>query len=287
MESNSPFRTGKYLESKPGRWEALLERNLKEVGYPSRSKIYGSNAGLCERQTAGLLLLSDEHEAHLNAASQFYFSIGSTYETLVKRALEREGILLVDEMPIELDIGNTSVSGRIDFVIEDPNNHDMVLVELKSCGKLPTQPKYHHLAQLQTYLLLSGLPRGLLWYISRSVADYTGKVSQVVFEVEPTEDEFHQVALSLARGAIFAKEGAIPPIPAHMRKYKCGFCPLVPYCWDGEDISLEAIEPGTKLLNTLLNEADQTVKWLLDERPDRLNNFEFSVAAVTPASGKT
>src|SRR5690606_14022881 len=125
-------------------WESILERELTSTGYPSRDRIFASSGGLCERQTAGMMLVPEHYEDHRNGAAQFYFAIGSQFEKIVERALKSSGNWLDSEFRVESYLPEIPVSGRIDFVVSDDDG--VHLVELKTCGKLPSGPKDHHLA---------------------------------------------------------------------------------------------------------------------------------------------
>ena len=172
--------------------------------------------------------------------------MGSLYETIVSKALGRANVYLDAETRVEAYHKELPVSGRIDFTVRDPEDLDsLILVELKSCGKLPDKPRDGHLAQLMTYLTLTGIPKGVIWYISRSVAGWGGDLLQRAFEVEPTLEEKWNSIFTTAFGAVHARDGLLPPRPPSMKKYKCGFCPLVPFCWDDQEDFLEGFKHST------------------------------------------
>lgn len=272
------FRKGRPNQRARG-WTDLIEDGLASVGEPSRDKIYASNAGLCYRQTAGLLLLPDEHQVERKASTQFYFKIGSAFENVMQRAFRHEGVYLDAETQVRVNVGDYEVSGRIDFVLEDISNPDgdPVLVELKTCGKLPSVPRPYQKAQLLTYLLLTGMPKGLLWYVSRNVAKWDGTLLQRVFEVVPTQEELERTAQNLAIGSVYAKAKHLPPVPPFMRISKCGFCPLKPLCWDDVDLDLET-EAGPPDSVALAEEAQQLADELLEARADNRNAFLHTFA---------
>lgn len=258
--TKSGFRTGRIRDKKSepdiGKWEGIIERNLTSVGKVGRSRIFASAAGLCERQTAGYTFFDkDEAGENRKASTQFYFKLGNAFEQVVQRAFRKAGVHIDDETRIEAYHEDLPISGRIDFVISDPEDGKLTLVELKSCGKLPTQPKKPHLAQLMTYLVLTGQPRGLVWYISRTVAGWDGVLKQRVFEVEPTEEERYDTALRLALGAVYAREGYLPDKPEHIKKYACGFCSLIPHCWSGMNVGIIYKTPSLEKKHELLREA--------------------------------
>lgn len=271
----SAFQRGRVFEPEDGHWERILERSLKSTGRPARNKIYGSSAGLCERQTAGLILLPKGVTEERNAATQFYFSIGNAFEQVVERALKADGSWLASEMIVKLPVGEYEVSGRIDFVVQ--GDERPLLVELKTCGKVPEKPRPYQLAQLHTYLLVTGFPSGLLWYISRSVAGWSGTIQQRVFEVTPTEQELKVAANSIAVGAAYAAAERLPARPDRMRKYKCGFCPLIPHCWDDEKlVDVPQATPAERI--ALQETARDLFNELMDGREARRELFMETLA---------
>lgn len=233
-ETSEVFSVGKLKKPAKNKWKLLIEKGLKTKSYPSRDRIFASSAGHCERQTAGLMMMRDEFESKISASSKFYFKIGSAVEEVVENAFKSQEVFVTSEYRIEAPYDWLPLSGRIDFVIKDPENKDLVLVELKTCGKLPTSPKPYHLNQLMTYLTVTGKKRGLLWYVSRHVSDWSGTVLQEVFEIEASYSDKIPIANRLAMGTVYYEKNLLPPIPTEMKKYKCGFCPLVPFCWDDE-----------------------------------------------------
>lgn len=267
-------RQGRLKEKKvKSYWETLLESNLGYKSKPSRDKIFGSNAGLCARQTAGMILLDDDFVNHVGPSSEFYFKIGQGFEKVVKKALKNSGVRFADELSVtgQMDTGLPKVSGRVDFTVE--RDGELVLIELKSCGKLPDRPKLYHLEQLKTYMLMSGINKGVLWYISRNVANYKGELQMAIFEVEPTEEHLYEVALTIATGSLGAVQETLPQIPPHMKKYKCGFCPLVKKCWDGGEIKMKGNEADTARQLELEAEAKVVADNFMLTRPQLAKDF--------------
>jgi len=247
MTAKSPFKTGrKEKRDKLNKWEATLEKELVQTGSGKMDRIFASSAGLCERQVAGLYYLPDGFKRVRKASAEFYFSIGNLYEKIVSKAFNRADIFVDAETRVEAYHPELPVSGRIDFTLRNPDDpSELILVELKSCGKLPEKPRAGHLAQLLTYLTLTGMPKGVVWYISRNVATWGGDLIQRAFEFEPTWEEKWNSIFTTAFGAVHARDGKLPPRPPKMKKYKCGFCPLIPFCWDGQEDYLEGFQHST------------------------------------------
>ena len=257
------------------KWEGIIERTLKSVGKSGRDRIFASAAGLCERQTAGLMMLFDESGDKRRASTQFYFKIGNAFEDVMSRAFQKANMEVDRETRIEAYHVDLPVSGRIDFVLRDPEDDELVLMELKTCGKLPTQPKPVHLAQLMVYLTLTGMEKGLLWYISRTVAGWDGDLKQTVFEIEPLPIDRYNVALKMAIGALSAKRGILPNRPENMKRYKCGFCTLIPHCWEGEDVGVKAKPASATDHLEILKLADEIAKDVVNHQPYLKEQFGY------------
>lgn len=274
---SSPFKTGKIktpgISKHPV--ESLLQRELTTTSEPSRNKIYASNAGLCERQSGTMMLLSDEFKNKMDAPSQFYFAIGNSFEDVVSRALKSSGEYLYREFYVDFPFDWLPIGGRIDFIITHPEDGDIWPVELKTCGKLPDSPKPSHYSQLMTYLILTGLDKGIIWYISRTPGNWKGILQQKVFEIEPTENEKIWVAERMVNGALFAEKNLIAPKAPKIKKYKCGFCPLIPYCWDGADFSdvIDGRKPNADELKEITEESKKKVKAILKNKKKLLKIF--------------
>lgn len=284
MEKTTSFKTGKLKRGLEGMepWEQIIERNLRSSQRTGRPKIYASNSSLCPRQTAAFTKIED-HVTKRKASSEFYFATGNLFEDLMGKAFEKEGILILREFRVESNHSEVEVAGRIDFILKDLETGDPLLMELKSTGKLPTSPKPAHLAQLQTYMLLTGQSRALLWYVSRYVSDFSGNLKQKVFEITMNEDEKRDAALRLALGAVYIDSPFLPPKPDYMKKWKCSFCPLVPFCWqdgDPEDINLSFEEPDDEDQEMLLKQAEMIADEIVTSQADLKRIFEKELSFI-------
>lgn len=276
MKSKTTFRKGKLKRGIEGMdpWLQIVEKNLSSEVYVARNKIFASSAALCERQTSAYSKLPEEHSVNRKASSQFYFKIGSMFEDILEPAFRKSKTYITRELRVESLHSEIPVSGRIDFVLRDIEKGGKPLImELKTCGKLPSSPKPHHLAQLHCYMLLTGQSKGLLWYISRTVSDFSGNLKQKVFEITLTDEEKYEVARTMCLGAVYSESPFIPPIPEHMKKYKCGFCPMIPFCWDGENIGLHYEEAETEDHDMLIKQAESLANELIEMQPDLENYF--------------
>lgn len=96
----------------------------------------------------------------INAALRVHRAVGpglleSAYQTALRHALERDGLRVEGEVPLDLSFEGTTIPSvyRMDLVVERT-----VLIEVKSVAALMPL----HGKQVLTYLRLSGLTVGLL-----------------------------------------------------------------------------------------------------------------------------
>jgi hypothetical protein len=236
--------------------------------------MFASSAGLCERQTAGIVQLP-ENLSHLQkGSSQFYFALGSTFEQVMEKAFLNAGVYVDSEPRIESYHPELNVSGRIDFVLRDPDDGELVLAELKSCGgKLPDRPRPYQLAQIKVYMALTGMPRGLLWYVSRSIAGWDGKILQRAFDVQMTRPELFKVINTMVKGQLHLNANTLPDKPFDMKKSHCGFCPLYPHCWNDDEIKFTSNPPKKSDLADLLRDAQRITEEIIDHQPILRDEF--------------
>lgn len=198
-----------------------------------RSRFYAGDLGFCSRASATFCLVSPDFMVQENAASQFYFNGGNAAHEVIEQGFEKAGILVAAEYHLQ-DIG-MNLGGRIDDVIK--LDDDYALVEIKTCGAIPGSPKPQNLAQLMVYLLVTGIDRGFLYYISRNVADFSGALKSAEFEVIPTEEDLYFTAYTMSVAYFSTLTKKQPPIPPNIKtRSRCGFCPFTSSCWDGSEL---------------------------------------------------
>jgi hypothetical protein len=220
--------------------EKLLKtRKIRETPL-RRNKI---NAGdiYCPRKSVLCTLVDAEFMNTNDLSSDYYFSIGSAMHSTFTTFLEELGILYGKEARLESALVGPPrlhpLKGFVDAIIKV--NGEVALVEIKSCGAtLPVKPKEDHLAQLRVYLMLTGVERGYIVYVSRSVAKFGGEIIQKLFRVEPDNKTY---ALRVALVSEYANALVVPLIPPYIRSAaQCSWCPFQPYCWQHVKIKLDA-----------------------------------------------
>jgi len=196
-----------------------------------RAHLYGADAGLCARKNV-LLEHNTWIPGEVTPASAGYMAIGVALEDLLANSLRRHGRLVTQGMYL-IDMPVLKIRGKIDLIAFDFQD-ELCLIEVKTCGKLPTEPKHDHLAQIQTYCAVSGITRAWLTYMSRDVrSDYGPKMAIRSFPVETGSEALYKRLETASLSLLASKEGMLPPVPATFRKHtECHYCSFRDhFCW--------------------------------------------------------
>ena len=144
------------------------------------------------------------------------------------------------------------------------------LLEIKTCGPLPTKPKNNHRVQLETYAAVSGFNRCYLTYVSRKVSTggARGKLDCITFPIEITPNviftRFYMAALS--QHSMDCRR--CPPVdPTFRKSHECIWCDFADYCWPVNASPVPAFtDKGLKTAKHIsINTADELAK----QRPER------------------
>lgn len=253
---------------------------LREVrGASSRPYLWGADAGLCARRNV-LLEHNNWVSSETSPASQAYMAIGVGLENMLAAALQRRGRLIRQSAELP-EMPGLKVRGKIDLVAFD-HEDKLSLIEVKTCGKLPTEPRPTHLAQIQTYCAISGVDRAWLTYLSRDVRHQFGTGLSLRSFAVPTDRESLTRRLATAALSRLASDtGALPPVPAAFRKHtECHYCEFRDaYCWNprpGLESRREPLplpELDTPALANLLDTANATANRLQAESSQRYWSF--------------
>lgn len=248
--------------------DGWLTANLESIDrrVKARPHLYGSDAGFCARRNV-LLATNDSLESSLNAAGMGYMVIGVAFENLLSEALQRANRLLAQNIYL-VDMPAIKIRGKIDLVVID-HQEELALIEVKTCGDLPTEPKPTHLAQIQTYAAVSGIRKAYLTYMSRKLIPKK-PIPLRTFEVD-TSDEALENRLRIAfLSELALAKGRLPAVPSTFRKHtECHYCEFRDhYCWGGRgDSPPEAPLPDFSIedLIKLDNKASKKAKELMKE----------------------
>lgn len=205
---------------------------LRETGDASkRPYLYGSDAGFCARKNVLV-----EHNTWLNSskspATAAYMAIGVGLEDMLAAALKRNDRLLAQGQRL-VEMAEVKISGKIDLIVFD-HEDELALVEVKTCGELPTEPSPVYLAQIQMYAAVSGIHRCWLTYISRNVRDsFTEKLSMRTFPVDTSEGVLKAKLQTALISRLASDQHKLPPVPSTFRKHtECHYCEFRDhFCW--------------------------------------------------------
>lgn len=236
---------------------ALLRRGLSTIETHDRGgRLYASQAAVCPRQAT--LSSTRQDQEVTTPASASYYALGNAIEELILGALRREGALLYPQyrLPdVDLNLG-----GYVDgIVLVGGRVH---VLEVKSCGELPSEPKLEHRAQAMVYAAITGLPP-IVFYFSRTVAGYGGDLKTREFALSPSSDELRATLYQVAYAREAIDAGVIPEIPTHFASDKdCGYCPWKSHCWSGEPLPRPVVSPEQHV--DLVARASARVAGLMD-----------------------
>lgn len=212
--------------------DSWYQEMLKESG-PAKARpyLYGADAGLCARRNV-LLEHNEWIASNKSATTIAYMKIGVALEEMLVSALKRAGRLVASQLPLP-KIPEVKVNGYIDMVVFDSED-ELALVEVKTCGKLPSAISPTHLAQIQFYAAASGLHKAWVTYISRNVREEFGNELAIrTFPVDCGEAQLKARILTAVLSRLASDEHRLPPVPAHFRKHtECHYCEFRDFaCW--------------------------------------------------------
>lgn len=172
LDDLKPKKTTNGRTKNQDRW--LLKSIDTAISYknrpPSKGKFYPSLFGNpCDRylyMAYNGLLGWDEIDARIKRI----FDHGGTFESRMKKYLQKANIYIDDEISVKLD--SPPISGRIDFLINH-DKHGETPLELKTIKnedyqELKEAPKHEHLIQLQIYLNIKEYDYGVVLYENKN-----------------------------------------------------------------------------------------------------------------------
>lgn len=192
-----------------------------------RARLFAGDVAHCPRKAVLHHQVDTDTKVESVASSKLYMAIGSAVHEKVTDSLYAQGLLLFKEYRIP-DLG-LSLGGYVDAIVLF--NGKIRNVEIKTCGRLPNEPKLEHKHQALMYETVTGF-RSIVLYVSRSVASWDGKVQMRALELNATPAERDQVLASAATAHYYSAAGVLPPIPSYLRsKVDCNYCPFAEICW--------------------------------------------------------
>lgn len=204
--------------------ESIVKSKLTEnVESKRNGRIYGSEAGFCSRMSAinGSHPISDD----VTAAGRFYMGIGVAIHDLVKEAFVKANMTVYEEYHLP-EIG-INLGGYVDIIIM--HQGEPHIIEVKSCGRLPSVAKPQHEAQAALYGAVLGIPATLM-YVSRNVNDFFGNLLVKAIPVS-NSDETRRAALFNATLAHLSIKHRVVPSKTFETDSNCSYCRFHSLCW--------------------------------------------------------
>ena len=202
----------------------LIEQHLHREPWPKTpGRYYPSEIGGCMRR----IWYSYKHPVAPDGDKVKIFHMGNMIHNFIvdvlmsKKTPEVE--LLESEMPVRIQMGDITISGRIDDLMHVKAEGKEYLVEVKSTKWLEStkKPNHIHQMQLQLYMHAQGIPRGILLYIEKN----TLKTKSFLVKYAP---ELAQQALQRFRILHdYIKSDTIPPAEAKQNekiKWQGSYC---------------------------------------------------------------
>jgi len=231
-------------------------------------RLWASQVGHCPRK--GAIEATLKTKRVFSAASRVYCDIGVTAEELIIRAWDKRNRLLFSQykLPTIREYPKLNMGGYVDAIAVQDGK--IRAVEIKTCGELPSKPKHDHLSQVLLYSAVTGFPASL-FYLSRSVADWSGILKTVQFDIphDQTALEHHMYNAVLARLCI--EKGFIPNKSSKLtKKSHCGLCTHIGFCWS-DDVKTKAngsslVIPDIHDMLPLANQALEITKKIMQPK---------------------
>lgn len=267
----NPIRIGNPLKQQP--LISHIVQGLTKT-YPTRRRehLFAGDAAMCHRKAVFSLLVGEDDMTRVEASGVIYMRLGSAFHDIIADAFRGAGLLLASEVRLEPDFLN--LAGYVDDVIELDGKP--LIIEVKTCGALPSTPKPWHYEQAMTYSLVTGIRDPIVLYVSRNVASYDGRLLMAPLQITADDDKYEMIARRLVQADEYAKLGKIGEIPIHIRdEGDCGFCPFKAICWDSEPSFVElATAEERRAVNVI---ASEKAKKLVEEMPERRSEFLASL----------
>lgn len=213
--------------------EILQKYGGKVFTKRASGRLYASEVGHCERKAA--ISATQNGIAKHGADFSLYVKIGDAVEKVVNNSFERKGILLFEGY--RLEAMKNVMGGVVDSIVllERPNGtYKIEVIEVKSCGNLPSEPKVEHLGQAKLYSAIVGFPCAI-FYVSREVADWTGDVIAEEFHYKFDPEDLSRYVWRAYYSAACIREGVLPEQPFFKYKKDCGYCDHKDFCWNDQD----------------------------------------------------
>ncbi|MEM0118405.1 MAG: PD-(D/E)XK nuclease family protein [Conexivisphaerales archaeon] len=214
-------------------WKEESEDHVRQVG-----EYYPSNIGYCLRKQYYDYVLAKPPAVETLAV----FATGKGIHEAVAEALSKSDKVKIEhvELPVHLQINDfVRLTGRIDVLIAEVMGKRAIL-EVKSTSKIPDEPHYTHMLQLQAYLHAMSLETGLLLYWDKR----SGEIECFTVQKDPAWlQKIGERAIMLDQ---YLRSNVAPHREAFMegKYWECDRCSYYAEC---QPFALENTDPESKL----------------------------------------
>ncbi len=172
-----------------------------------------------------------EQEVNFSGRTRRIFDLGNRAEEFLKDIFENLGILLDEQIPVE--ISDPPVRGFADFLIDWDGPKPVECKSINEAGfvwrKNYRKPKDEHYRQLQFYLEAMDMDEGFVVYICKNDS---AMLPLLIKRDKPFMD---RILAKYAKIYKVYQEGNIPLRPYKSSSEKCQRCDAKTYCWADEE----------------------------------------------------
>lgn len=247
-----------------------------------KKSIHGADAAFCSRKANLHMAVESPERESIDPSSTLYFSIGNAIHENISQALRNSGLLVANEMRVEYG----PIRGYIDDVIISSETGELKIVDIKTCGQLPSKIKPGQAEQLLAYALLTGISEASIIYVSRNVANFTGlMIKEIPAPVNKTT--LTNIARVVAESIVYNNHKLVPPKPEYRpTEDGCGWCPFKHNgCWSTRD-GVRKLLPEFEYLNPAHPSVEMEISILAEKLLASKEEFYWSTVEKNPALKK-
>lgn len=155
-------------------FDKFIDRHVARESKPkSIGRYYPSEIGNCIRK----VWYTYNYPLEIDPSLRRIFKLGDILHDFLVEVLRsdknKEVELLNSEMPFKVEMGDFTISGRVDELLLIKSDSTKTLVEVKSCKSLKgiKKPMEHHKTQLQFYMYATHIHKGMLLYVDKSTLE--------------------------------------------------------------------------------------------------------------------
>ncbi len=172
-------------------FDMMISNFLKRESRPKTiGRYYPSEIGSCLRK----VWYSYKHPKEADIELIKIFELGNMIHDFVSKVIESDKNphveLLEKELPLQKDMKDFVISGRLDDLLLLKEDGKKVLVEVKSTKSIEftTEASRSHAMQLQLYMHITGVHNGIVLYVDKN--NLKSKAFEINYDPEQAEEIF-------------------------------------------------------------------------------------------------